>query len=764
MKISVINLTHGLISDQEIQAAIRAVNRQVQEDFAPYWNISGQLRLEGSSGGDPNRGENTEDMRGDAVIYIWDEADVPNALGYHDANHHGVPFGFVFVDIATEMGENWTVTFSHEVLELLGDRQANLLVQGPHPDDGEQLVYHWREMCDAVQADIYEIDGVEVSNFVLPLYFTPGAEKGGRNDFLGQKNSGQSLDSFGINPGGYVGFYDPTTGVHETRMGAKLADPVVEPLGGKVVGPEYRQRRKNKARGARRGYRYQASSNRVSKATHSKRTPFRASSGKHRLKMKWSGADLEINKRPVPIDDVRNRAGSYAHNIYASGKTLQRHLDEDDFHELERLAFEVDAIDGQGEEIPAKLELEVSHRESEVLFAMTEVDGVLLWYQCSNPRAKTNSKFTIPVVASTTGSRALRAGLFSNAKKTVVRFFKHKILKRIEKKIKKDLTSYLADTIEKTVFNKPDPLVMKEFFPLPRPSNNTLARIGKMRKPLKENQDCLLFVHGIFSSIEGAFGDLLLSRHNDQLIRRLKYDRIIGADHWTVASSTLDNARDLLKKLPDNCNVDMVCHSRGAGVVRCLLEHPELIDEVRAKNIDFGKVVFVAGACQGSPLAHPKKIGSLVNAFSVLSSISTAYLPIKLITGLLKVVQYTVEEFPGIAAMSPESPIFTQLNKEQNYNSCQYVYMRSNYEPSSKVKRLLDEGLIDQFAFGGKGNDLVVPFDGAGTFDEGVDGSIEVIAGAEFGVEGQERDNVVHTKFFREREVRDHLLKHLSTH
>ena len=91
LKISVINLTHGLVSDQEVHTAIRAINRQIAEDFAPYWNITGKLRLEGTVGGDPGSGGNTEDMRGDAVIYLWDEADIPNAVGYHDANHMGYP-------------------------------------------------------------------------------------------------------------------------------------------------------------------------------------------------------------------------------------------------------------------------------------------------------------------------------------------------------------------------------------------------------------------------------------------------------------------------------------------------------------------------------------------------------------------------------------------------------------------------------------------------------------------------------------------------
>jgi hypothetical protein len=71
-------------------------------------------------------------------------------------------------------------------------------------------------MCDAVQDEKYKVDGIEVSNFLLPLYFTRDAEVGGRNDFLGKLYKGKPLESFGINPGGYVGFYNPKSGEHET--------------------------------------------------------------------------------------------------------------------------------------------------------------------------------------------------------------------------------------------------------------------------------------------------------------------------------------------------------------------------------------------------------------------------------------------------------------------------------------------------------------------------------------------------------------------
>lgn len=210
MIISIINTTS--LHRQEVQDKLRAVNRQLQEDFRRYWHTDVQLRLEGWTGEtlDPNRPLN---MRGDAVIYLWGDDNTANALGYHDRTYRGVPFGFVFTHLSELLGEDWSVTLSHEALELALDAEINRLVQGPHPDPGEggRIVYHWYELCDAVQADTYCIDGVKVSNFVLPLYFTSSEEHLNHNDFLGL-----GVQSFGVRPGGYVGFFDPDKGDHDT--------------------------------------------------------------------------------------------------------------------------------------------------------------------------------------------------------------------------------------------------------------------------------------------------------------------------------------------------------------------------------------------------------------------------------------------------------------------------------------------------------------------------------------------------------------------
>lgn len=244
MIISVINHTHGKITDEQLQVAIRAINRQIAHDFEPYWSLYAELRLEGRSETRPTK-HNLADMRGDAVIYMWDNMDVDDALGYHDKNDRGIPFGFVFTELSQQLGENWTVTLSHEALELIGDPEVNLLVMGPHPTEPNRDVFHWYEMCDAVQAESYAVDEVEVSNFVLPLYFTGGDEVGGRNDFLGRNYEGKTLKSFGVNPGGYIGFYDPLKNDNGTfnMEGDTRA--------------EARREIKSRARGARRAIRYQ---------------------------------------------------------------------------------------------------------------------------------------------------------------------------------------------------------------------------------------------------------------------------------------------------------------------------------------------------------------------------------------------------------------------------------------------------------------------------------------------------------------------------
>ena len=242
MLISVVNRSKHL-SDADLQTAVRAINRQLEEDFYPHWQFGARLRVD-SAGRAPTQRETKVHLptlpgrRGDAILYIEDKASMAATEGYHDGNNDDVPFGFVFLDACGDGADCWTVALSHEAIELVGDPLNNLLVQGPHPLDHRRLVFHQFELCDAVSGECYEIEGVKVQNFVLPGWFSRKAVKGARNDFLGRPRSGQSLRPFSVAPGGYLLFwdndkpegkrwtpyYDTRDGMAERKVQQKLAN------------------------------------------------------------------------------------------------------------------------------------------------------------------------------------------------------------------------------------------------------------------------------------------------------------------------------------------------------------------------------------------------------------------------------------------------------------------------------------------------------------------------------------------------------------
>jgi len=213
--IAIINFASQL-SDQDVQDAVRAVNRQVLEDFMPVWGCGRACRLH-ESAVDVNDEESLSEERvqADSVIYLVDEGSLPGALGYHSINTSELPVGFVFVELG-----DWTITLSHEVLELIVDPNVNAFVIGPDPrhfDDESKWLWHSYEVCDAVERVSYRIDGIEVSDFVTPAYFAEGDAAGTRNDFIGT-----GVPSFGLLPGCHLGVIDPST-LSFVQINASLA-------------------------------------------------------------------------------------------------------------------------------------------------------------------------------------------------------------------------------------------------------------------------------------------------------------------------------------------------------------------------------------------------------------------------------------------------------------------------------------------------------------------------------------------------------------
>lgn len=116
--------------------------------------------------------ETLRDVPHDACLlaFFWD-SDQAGALGYHDVSPNGRPYGKVFLGPTLENGgslskgpDSVTVTASHEALEMRGDAYANLWADR----NGYEVAY---ELCDLVEADSYDIDGMSVSNFLGPRAF-----------------------------------------------------------------------------------------------------------------------------------------------------------------------------------------------------------------------------------------------------------------------------------------------------------------------------------------------------------------------------------------------------------------------------------------------------------------------------------------------------------------------------------------------------------------------------------------------------------------
>ncbi len=199
--IAIINFSS--LNDVEVQNAVRAVNRQIKEDFMPIWGCGRICKLhESAFNTDDIEALAEEHVNADSVIYLIDESTLEGALGFHSINTRELAFGFVFVNQG-----DWTITLSHEVLELIVDPTVNIFLPGPDPRQAgnpDKWLLHSYEVCDAVERFSYKIEGVEVSNFVTPNYFSIGDAPGTQNDFLGL-----GVSSFDLLEGCHLGVVNP---------------------------------------------------------------------------------------------------------------------------------------------------------------------------------------------------------------------------------------------------------------------------------------------------------------------------------------------------------------------------------------------------------------------------------------------------------------------------------------------------------------------------------------------------------------------------
>lgn len=184
-----------VLTDTEVKAALPAFQTQVTRDFAPVWGTDATVTWVDKTTAPPS----------DAwLMAILDNSDQAGALGYHDVTDTGLPLSKVFAMSDLMAGATWSVTVSHELLEMLGDPNIVTSVTVNDPTKGQ--VMYALEVCDAPEADEYgyQIDNVLVSDFVTPAWF---GQPGDQYDY------GKHISApFQILPGGYIGMWTPTTG------------------------------------------------------------------------------------------------------------------------------------------------------------------------------------------------------------------------------------------------------------------------------------------------------------------------------------------------------------------------------------------------------------------------------------------------------------------------------------------------------------------------------------------------------------------------
>jgi hypothetical protein len=194
IKIAFINAS-TVLSDAQVEDAVPALQRQVHENFAQAWGIDADLDF-------VPRG--TRPPGGHWWLAVLDNSDVAGALGYHDITREGLPLGKIFAGTDLHFGQQWTVTASHELLEMLADPDVNLSAL---VEIGRNLgrLYAY-EVCDACEADEfgYEIDGVLVSDFVFPAWFESFRRPRSTQFDFGERIS----EPFELLPGGYISVLD----------------------------------------------------------------------------------------------------------------------------------------------------------------------------------------------------------------------------------------------------------------------------------------------------------------------------------------------------------------------------------------------------------------------------------------------------------------------------------------------------------------------------------------------------------------------------
>jgi hypothetical protein len=180
------------ITFQELTKVSAALQKQVLKDYSPVWGINATVDAFHSLNDVPV---------GTWPIVIMDDIGEPGAEGVHE-DKDGHPIALVTFD------QGWSLTASHECIEMLTDPDGNRTMPGLSPKKGQGKVEFLVEPCDPSEDTpyAYKINNILVSDFYTPHYFDPVASPGVRYSFTGAITKPRQ-----VLKNGYLSWHDPVS-------------------------------------------------------------------------------------------------------------------------------------------------------------------------------------------------------------------------------------------------------------------------------------------------------------------------------------------------------------------------------------------------------------------------------------------------------------------------------------------------------------------------------------------------------------------------
>jgi hypothetical protein len=189
----------GLVSQSksvtlsQLSKAAAAIQKQITRDFRPLWQIDATV--------------DAFDRLGDVPLGYWQvvirDTITFNAQGIHLNKANGQPYALV------KHSKEWTLTTSHECLEMLADPSGNRVIasNSVKPDQGR--VEYLVEVCDPSEAAAlaYSVNGVLVSDFYTPNFFDPVPATAVRYSYTGALTAPRQ-----VLEGGYLSWREPISG------------------------------------------------------------------------------------------------------------------------------------------------------------------------------------------------------------------------------------------------------------------------------------------------------------------------------------------------------------------------------------------------------------------------------------------------------------------------------------------------------------------------------------------------------------------------